>query len=64
MRKMTAVKVALAFVGLIVGAGFATGQEMIQYFTSFGAVGIYAWRLITRGRRVTADLPEDAKPWT
>ena len=37
MRKMTAVKVALAFVGLIVGAGFATGQEMIQYFTSFGA---------------------------
>jgi len=25
-----------AFVGLIVGAGFASGQEIMQYFTSFG----------------------------
>lgn len=31
---------ALAFVGLVVGAGFATGQEVIQYFISFGAIGI------------------------
>ncbi|MDN5573023.1 MAG: hypothetical protein L0H00_09990 [Micrococcales bacterium] len=52
MRKMTAVKVALAFVGLIVGAGFATGQEMIQYFTSFGAVGI--WGAVISGLLVTA----------
>lgn len=41
-------------------AGFIIGC----YAITFGAVGIYAWRLITRGRRVTADLPEDAKPWT
>ena len=40
MRPMTTVKIALAFVGLIVGAGFATGQEIIQYFISFGAIGI------------------------
>lgn len=52
MRQMTAVKVALAFVGLIVGAGFATGQEMIQYFTSFGAVGI--WGAVISGLLVTA----------
>lgn len=52
MRKMTAVKVALSFVGLIVGAGFATGQEMIQYFTSFGAVGI--WGAVISGLLVTA----------
>lgn len=33
-------KVSLAFVGLLVGAGFATGQEVIQYFVSFGGWGI------------------------
>lgn len=32
--------IALAFVGLLVGAGFATGAEVIQYFVSFGAAGI------------------------
>ena len=29
-----------AFVGLIVGAGFASGQEIMQYFTSFGMMGV------------------------
>ena len=33
-------RIALAFVGLVVAAGFATGQEIIQYFLSFGAIGI------------------------
>lgn len=33
-------RIALAFVGLVVAAGFATGQELLQYFLSFGAVGI------------------------
>lgn len=33
-------KIALAFVGILVGAGFATGAEVIQYFISFGAVGL------------------------
>lgn len=37
---MRSIKIALAFVGLLVGAGFATGQEVIQYFVSFGAIGI------------------------
>lgn len=32
--------VSLAFVGLLVGAGFATGQEVIQYFVSFGVWGL------------------------
>ena len=31
---------ALAFVGLLVGAGFATGQEVIQYFVSWGYWGL------------------------
>ena len=33
-------QVALAFIGLMVGAGFATGQEVIQYFVSFGLWGL------------------------
>ncbi|MEC1179003.1 hypothetical protein P9B03_10960 [Metasolibacillus meyeri] len=28
------------FVGLIVGAGFTSGQEIMQFFTSFGFIGI------------------------
>ncbi|GGZ79545.1 membrane protein [Ignatzschineria indica] len=33
-------RIASAFVGIIVGAGFASGQEILQYFTSFGYMGI------------------------
>ncbi|WP_252503110.1 hypothetical protein [Sporosarcina sp. Marseille-Q4943] len=29
-----------AFIGVIVGAGFASGQEILQFFTSFGGIGI------------------------
>lgn len=32
--------IALAFVGLLVGAGFASGQEVIQYFIAFGYPGL------------------------
>lgn len=28
-----------AFMGVIIGAGFASGQEILQYFTSFGILG-------------------------
>lgn len=31
-----------AFIGIIVGAGFASGQEILQYFTSFGTLGVLA----------------------
>lgn len=33
-------KMGSAFIGIIVGAGFASGQEIMQYFTSFGILGI------------------------
>lgn len=32
-------KLGSAFIGIIVGAGFASGQEILQYFTSFGHLG-------------------------
>lgn len=40
-------QIAGAFVGLIVGAGFASGQEIMQYFTSFGVMGIVGGILAT-----------------
>lgn len=34
--------IAFAFIGAIVGAGFASGQEIMQYFTAFGYMGLAA----------------------
>lgn len=31
-----AIKFALAYTGIVVGAGFSTGQEVLQFFSSFG----------------------------
>ncbi len=33
-------QIGAAFIGVIVGAGFASGQEILQFFTSFGVIGI------------------------
>lgn len=41
-------------------AGFIFGS----YIISFAGIGAYAWYVIRRGRRATAQLPDDAKPWT
>jgi uncharacterized membrane protein YkvI len=35
-------KIGSAFIGIIVGAGFASGQEVLGYFTSFGHFGTLA----------------------
>ncbi|WP_047152284.1 YkvI family membrane protein [Aneurinibacillus tyrosinisolvens] len=40
-------KIAGAFIGLIIGAGFASGQEILQFFTSFGVIGIIGGLLAT-----------------
>lgn len=31
---------ALAFMGVVIGGGFASGQEIIQFFTGFGILGV------------------------
>uniref|UniRef100_UPI0033407748 YkvI family membrane protein n=1 Tax=Castellaniella defragrans TaxID=75697 RepID=UPI0033407748 len=33
-------RIAGAFVGVIIGAGFASGQEILQFFASFGTIGL------------------------
>lgn len=40
-------KIATAFIGAIVGAGFASGQEIVQYYTSFGIPGLFGSILAT-----------------
>ena len=37
---ITTIKIAGAFVGLLLGSGFATGQESLQFFGAFGAKGL------------------------
>ncbi|MDO5731330.1 YkvI family membrane protein [Corynebacterium sphenisci] len=36
-----AIGISMSFIGLVVGAGFASGQEMMQYFVAFGLPGIW-----------------------
>ena len=39
-KKITSLKVAATYIGTVVGAGFATGQEILQFFTKFGIMGL------------------------
>lgn len=41
-RMWKVLKIAGAFVAVIIGAGFASGQEILQFFTSFGSMGTLA----------------------
>lgn len=36
-----ALAISMAFIGVIVGAGFASGQEAMQYFVAFGNQGFW-----------------------
>ncbi|OEF97088.1 YkvI family membrane protein [Desulfuribacillus alkaliarsenatis] len=40
-NEVTIFKVAATYIGTIVGAGFATGQEMLQFFIKFGILGLF-----------------------
>lgn len=42
-----ALQIAALFIGTIVGAGFSTGQEIIQFFSRFGYMALYAIGLAT-----------------
>lgn len=38
------IRIGLAYLGVLIGAGFASGKEMLQYYVSFGRQGI--WGLV------------------
>lgn len=46
-KQVTTFKVASVYVGTVVGAGFASGQEVLQFFGHFGITGVYALILTT-----------------
>ena len=35
-------KIGFAYVGVVLGAGFSTGQEMLQFFTNYGTMSYWA----------------------
>ena len=39
-KGISTLKVAATYIGVIVGAGFATGQEVLQFFSRFGSLGL------------------------
>lgn len=40
-----AIAISMAFIGVVVGAGFASGQEAMQYFVAFGNMGLVGMAL-------------------
>ena len=40
VRKAKVLIYAGAFMGILIGSGFATGQELMQFFASYGLVGL------------------------
>jgi len=46
-NKLSAVRIAAVYIGTVVGAGFATGQEIMQFFVVFGPFGILGLLLAT-----------------
>ncbi|WP_152608209.1 YkvI family membrane protein [Halalkalibacter okhensis] len=45
--ELNALKIAATYIGTIVGAGFASGQEVLQFFSGFGLLGIWGIILAT-----------------
>jgi uncharacterized membrane protein YkvI len=54
-KKFSALKVAFAYIGTVVGAGFASGQEILQFFSYFGYWGLVGL-LLAAGLFVYFDL--------
>ncbi len=46
-KRISTLKIAATYIGTIVGAGFASGQEVLQFFTRFGLNGLYGLILTT-----------------
>ena len=44
---VSGVKIAMVYIGTVVGAGFATGQEILQFFVRFGIGGLWGILLST-----------------
>lgn len=45
--KKKSLRVALVYVGIIVGAGLSSGQDLMQYFVCFGYAGMIGVVVLT-----------------
>ena len=73
VKAMNVLKFAGAFVAFIIGSGFASGQEIMQFFTSFGYMGVigaviscvlFAWSgaaLMARGYDKKETIDDETK---
>jgi uncharacterized membrane protein YkvI len=64
-------KIAATYIGTVVGAGFASGQEVLQFFAAFGFYGIlgivvatllfffFGYTILVLGRKLNADSHDD-----
>jgi len=48
-NNISALKIAATYIGMVIGAGFATGQEILQFFAVFGINGLWGLILIAAG---------------
>lgn len=46
-NKISTLKIAGAYIGTVVGAGFASGQEILQFFAVFGTYGFIGLIIVT-----------------
>jgi uncharacterized membrane protein YkvI len=46
-EQLNSFKIAATYIGTIVGAGVASGQEVLQFFSAFGIIGIWGIALAT-----------------
>lgn len=46
-NKLSTYKIATAYIGTVVGAGFASGQELLQFFVVFGYKGLIGLLFVT-----------------
>lgn len=70
-QTLRTLQIAFTYIGTIVGAGFATGQEILQFFTQYGrwavltillSMGFFIWlgtKMMILARRIGAESYED-----
>lgn len=41
-----------------------TPYVIISYVVTLGGIGLYAWRMLARARRIAPQVREEDRPWT
>lgn len=49
--------------GTMIVAFSTYGDVVFGYVLTFVALGVVAWRIVSRGRQVARQVPDEDKPW-